>query len=124
MQSARVPSFYQPVDGAQRDALLAAYIDYLNERNGPIDPATGQLPKREASLAAMNQSDIRYAGQVSQQDFDRLYQDFSARAPELSRALLLVLLFSKMHAGEAYGVRVVKKTHAGYNQRHQEELPI
>lgn len=112
MQTTRMPSFFDPVDDGQREPLLQAYLDYLVQRDGPVEPGTGRLPKREVSLAAMNSTGVRYDGEISQADFDRLYSRFSAAAPELSRTLLLLLLFCKMNAGEAYGVRVVKRVHA------------
>ncbi|HNT26451.1 MAG TPA: hypothetical protein PKM21_18940 [Anaerolineales bacterium] len=118
----RSDSFYARVDDAQRQALLQAYIDHLQARNGQLDPSTGRLPRREASLETMNASDVRYAGQVSQAHFDRLYANFSASDPHLDPALLLLLLFCKMNAGEAYGVRVVKAVHARRWQQSQ-DLP-
>jgi len=105
-------SFYAKVDDAQREKLLQAYVDFLNQKNGQLDPQTGRLPRRELSLEQMNTAPVRYSGQVSQADFDRLYTKFSASDPKLNPALLLLLLFCKMNAGEAYGVRVVKSVHA------------
>jgi hypothetical protein len=105
-------SFYAKVDDAQREKLLQAYVDFLNQKNGQLDPQTGRLPRRELSLEQMNTSPVRYSGQVSQADFDRLYAKVSASDPKLNPALLLLLLFCKMNAGEAYGVRVVKSVHA------------
>jgi hypothetical protein len=105
-------SFYAKVDHSQREQLLQAYVDFLNRRNGQLDPQTGTLPNREISLAKMNGSLVRSTRQVSQADFDRLYEHFSPSEPALNPALLLLLLFCKMNAGEAYGVRVVKSVHA------------
>jgi hypothetical protein len=122
MHTARIPSFFEPVDDRQRDALLKAYIEYLGQRNGPIDPANSQLPKREADLAAMNASDVRYAGEISQTNFDQLYRNFSGSSPLLNSVLLLILLFSKMNAGEAYGVRVVKRVHSKRQLRNKDDL--
>jgi hypothetical protein len=112
-------SFYAPVDEAQRSALLGAYLDYLAQRNGPLDPETGTLPKRETSLQQMDASAVRYEGQLSQADFNRLYEDFSATVPELTPELLLLLTFCKMNAGEAYGVRIVRAVH----ERRQKGAP-
>ena len=101
-------SFYGPVDDAQRQALLEGYLDYLNRRDGAYDPQTSTLQLREASLEEMNASALRFAGQMSQEDFDHLFANFSPAARELSPELLMLLVFCKMNAGEAYGVRVVK----------------
>lgn len=120
--STRIPSFYDKVDDAQREVLLQAYVDFLNQRNGPIDPQTGTLPLREISLQQMNTSEVRFAGQISQAQFDRLYANFSPSDPELNSSLLLLLLFCKMNAGEAYGVRVVKAVHAK-RWRQSQDLP-
>lgn len=109
-------SFYARVDNAQREKLLEAYLVYLKNRNGQLEPETGKLPNREVSLQAMNVSTVRFAGEISQSVFDRLYTRFSAAAPELTRELLVLLTFCKMNAGEAYGVRVVKAVHARRKQ--------
>lgn len=109
-------SFYAGVDESQREALLKAYIDYLTERNGELDRETGTLPRREASLAQMNAAEIRFEGEILQADFDRLYANFDASAPELTPELLLLLTFCKMNAGEAYGVRVVRAVHERRDQ--------
>ncbi|MCX6028715.1 MAG: hypothetical protein NT169_05355 [Chloroflexi bacterium] len=104
-------SFYAAADDSQRDAVLEAYIAYLERRNGRLDPKTGTLPLREASLDKMNASPIRFAGKLSQADFDQLYANFAPKAPALTPELLLLLTFCKMNAGEAYGVRIVKAVH-------------
>ena len=80
-------SFYAKVDDAQREKLLQAYVDFLNQKNGQLDPQTGRLPRRELSLEQMNTAPVRYSGQVSQADFDRLYAQFSASDPKLNPAL-------------------------------------
>lgn len=114
--------FYEPVDNSQREALLADYIAYLIERNGKIDPGSGVLPKREISLEAMNEAARQKIEPLPQDQFDRLWADFDpARAREDPRMLLL-LLFSKMNGGEAYGVKVVKAVH-GKRWQHAEDLP-
>jgi hypothetical protein len=102
------PSFYGPVDDAHRQSLLAAYVDHLQHKNGQPDPRTGALPRREERLAQMDASPLRYAGHLSQTDFDRLYDRFGRFATALSPDLLLLLTLCKMNGGEAYGVRVVK----------------
>lgn len=109
-------SFYQPVDDTQKNAQLEAYLQALAVRDGPLDPQTGQLPLREKSLAAMDSSPLRSSQKVDQATFDRLYANFSPRDAAMTPELLLLLTFCKMNAGEAYGVRVVKKVHARQDQ--------
>lgn len=109
-------SFYAPVDEAQRKSLLNAYITHLDQKNGETDPQTGALPYREDSLTLMDASVVRYDGRLSQSDFDRLYDQFNSRAPELNPDLLLLLTFCKMNGGEAYGVRVVKDVYTRRNK--------
>jgi len=103
-----ISSFYAPVDDTQRQALLEAYLDSMCRRDGTFDHQTGTLQLRETSLGEMNASPIRYAGKIPQEDFDHLYADFTSSAKQLTPELLLLLVFCKMNAGEAYGVRVVK----------------
>lgn len=115
-------SFFSKVDDTQRQPLLEAYLEYLHRRNGPIEQGTGRLPLREVSLEEMNASEVRFAGQISQTEFERLYANFSASDPQLTREMLTLLLFCKMNAGEAYGVRVIKAVHA--RRKHQsQDLP-
>jgi hypothetical protein len=109
-------SFYGPVDDVQRKSLLEAYINHLNQKNGKLDPQTGTLPYREDRLAHMDASPLRYAGRLSQDDFDQLYDRFNRHAPELNPDLLLLLTFCKMNGGEAYGVRVVKDVYTRHNK--------
>ncbi len=112
-------SFFGKVDDTQRQPLLEAYLEYLNRRNGQIEQGTGRLPLREVSLEEMNASKVRFAGQVPQAEFERLYANFSASDPQLTREMLTLLLFCKMNAGEAYGVRVIKAVHA--RRKHQSQ---
>ena len=109
-------SFYGPVDDSQRKSLLEAYILHLDQKNGKLNPRTGTLPCREDSLDRMNDSPLRYAGRMSQEDFDQLYDRFNRHAPELTPDLLLLLTFCKMNGGEAYGVRVVKDVYTRFNK--------
>ncbi len=109
-------SFYGPVDDQQREQSLSAYIAYLNERNGLLDPATGTLPNREASLSAMNASPVRYEGRLSQADFDRLLTKWDPSDSALTPEMLLLVVLCRMNDGEAYGVRVVK---AAQEQRNR-----
>jgi hypothetical protein len=118
----RSNSFYNPVDESQSSALLEAYLQYLQQRNGQLNPKNGVLPLREEILARMNASEIRANRAVAQVDFDHLYANFSPRAPELTPELLLLLTFCKMNAGEAYGVRIVKAVHARHD-RGRTDLP-
>lgn len=120
--STHIPSFYGKVDDAQREALLQAYVDFLVKRNGPVDPQTGLLPLREISLEHMNSSNVRFDGYIPQDLFDRLFAHFSTSDPDLNPSLLVLLLFCKMNAGEAYGVRVVKAVHAK-RWRQSQDLP-
>ncbi|HEY9075994.1 MAG TPA: hypothetical protein VIO61_05590 [Anaerolineaceae bacterium] len=106
------PSFYGPVDESQRTVLLENYLASLNIRNGVLDPESGTLPNREESLSQMNAAPIHSVNSVKQDLFDRLYEQFNPRSPDLTPEMLLLLTFCKMNAGEAYGVRVVKTVHS------------
>lgn len=109
------PSFYAPVDDAERERALNGYIAFLNERNGLLDPATGTLPNREASLTDMNASQVRFDGRVAQADFDRLLAKWNPADPALTPEMLVLIVLCRMNDGEAYGVRVVKAAQARRN---------
>ena len=111
-------SFFDPVDEQNRQANLQSYLGHLSERNGELDKAAEQFSLREAALQEMNQSQVRSNVKVGQKDFERLYSHFDASDPALSPELLVLLIYCKMNAGEAYGVRVVKSVHA---KRHEPE---
>jgi hypothetical protein len=114
--------FYEQVDNSQREALLGEYLVYLEQRNGKIKPGSGVLPKREISLEAMNAAARQLVEPLPQAAFDELWaHPDPVRARENPRMLLL-LLFSKMNGGEAYGVRVVKAVH-GKRWQHAVDLP-
>jgi hypothetical protein len=112
----RSASFYGPVDDAERERSLNAYIGFLNARNGTLDMATGTLPNREASLTAMNASPVRYEGRVSQADFDRLLAHWNPSDAALTPELLVLIVLCRMNDGEAYGVRVVKEAQRRRNE--------
>jgi hypothetical protein len=109
------PSFYGPVDDAQRERSLGAYIGHLNERNGLLDAATGTLPNREKSLSAMNASEVRFPGKIAQADFDRLLAKWNPSDPALTPEMLVLICLCRMNDGEAYGVRIVKAAQAKRN---------
>jgi hypothetical protein len=115
-------SFYEPVDNSQREALLGAYLASLEQRNGKITPGSGVLPKREISLEAMNAAARQQVEPLPQGQFDELWAHSDPARARENPKMLLLLLFSKMNGGEAYGVKVVKAVH-GKRWAHAEDLP-
>lgn len=108
-------SLFAPVDDAERERALNAYIAFLNERNGLLDATTGTLPHREASLNEMNASHVRFDGRLAQADFDRLLAKWNPADPALTPEMLVLIVLCRMNDGEAYGVRVVKAAQARRN---------
>jgi hypothetical protein len=101
------PSFFSPIPESPRDDLLDSYLQFLEKRNGTVDPGR-DYPKREAWLNEANSAPVRYDGVIDQQTFDRSWTVFEKEAAE-SPALVNLLAFVKMNAGEAYGVEVLTK---------------
>lgn len=104
-------SFYaQPPPEGAADALTA-YLAFLERRNGSLD-ADNPFPRREQWLAAINDQPVRYEGAVDEGLFQQSYERFDPRAAA-SPALVSLLAFVKMNAGEAYGVEAVAKARHG-----------
>jgi hypothetical protein len=101
----RSPSFYGPVPDRGTDEILADYLAFLEVRNGSTATA-GAFPKREAWLAETERWDARYVGAVDADAFERSWTRFDPGDPH-DDALLALLAFVKVNAGEAYGVEVV-----------------
>lgn len=106
------PSFYSPVPERPRDDLLLDYLSFLKARDGAIDP-TAAYPNREAWLARADASPVRHRGKLDPELFSRSYARFQ-RAAAQDKALVALLAFVKINAGESYGVEVVSsKRHKG-----------
>ena len=95
-------SFYQAADLPQRESLLAEYLQFMSDRNGIFDPAVGGYVRRQAHLQRLQNSTIRYRGQIDSEHFHQLYDRFRLNS-DLDRALLVALAFVRLNAGEAYG---------------------
>ncbi len=103
-------SFYAPVPETPREDLLRAYQGFLEERNGAWQ-ADGTAARREAWLTAEAADPARHAAALDAELFERLYVRFEgANHPP---ALLALLAFVKMNAGEAYGVEVISRIRHG-----------
>ncbi len=101
-------SFFSHVPEAPREDLLADYLQFLETRNGTLSIAE-DFPHRERWLAQANTAVVRHQGKVDQQLFEASWSRFDRRAAE-HPALVALLAFVKMNAGEAYGVEVVSRT--------------
>ncbi len=104
-------SFYGPVPETPRDDLLADYLRFLERRNGTID-AQRDYPHREAWLDTANSVAVRYDGAVDEDLFERSWTRFDPAAAS-QPALVSLLAFVKVNAGEAYGVEAVSKARHG-----------
>ncbi|HYX32653.1 MAG TPA: hypothetical protein VE954_06035 [Oligoflexus sp.] len=101
-------SFYSAPDVGQRDQILSEYARFLDQRNGGTDPDTGFV-KREAWLDSAAATSAQHRGVVCQESFERNYVRFHPSDP-LSKAAVALLAFTKVNAGEAYGVEVISKS--------------
>ncbi|WP_141731300.1 hypothetical protein [Oligoflexus tunisiensis] len=101
-------SFYSPPDVGQRDAILHEYARFLEQRNGGTDPETGFV-NREAWLESAAATSVRHRGEVPQESFERNYVRFNPGDP-LSKKAIALLAFTKVNAGEAYGVEVISRS--------------
>jgi hypothetical protein len=97
--------FFGQVPERPRDDLLADYLRFLERRNGSV-ATSGAYPYREAWLLAADGSPVRHRGELKASDFER---GFAKLDEDADPALLALLAFVKVNAGEAYGVEVVRK---------------
>jgi hypothetical protein len=100
-------SFFDPPPETPRDDLLAAYLAFLERRNGTTD-ASRDYPNRERWLERANAEPIRYDGAIDEELFKRSWTRFDP-AVATHPALVSLLAFVKVNAGEAYGVEAVSK---------------
>lgn len=100
-------SFYATPDEGQAESLLTEYLSFLEKRNGGLLPEKG-FAKREDWLSATEGWSARHQGAFSKELFDRNFLSYN-RDDHLSKAQIALLAFSKVNAGEAYGVEVVSQ---------------
>jgi hypothetical protein len=101
-------SFYSAPDVKQRDAVLQEYLRFLDQRNGGTNPDTGFV-HREAWLESAAAIPVRHHGEMSEKIFERNYVRFNPD-DSLSKKAVALLAFTKVNAGEAYGVEVISKS--------------
>jgi hypothetical protein len=102
-------TFYGAVPEQPREDVLADYLRFLEARNGSV-ATSGAYPRREEWLGEADQNRVRFAGEIDADAFER---GFTALQPGTDAALLSLLAFVKVNAGEAYGVEVVTKRRHG-----------
>lgn len=105
------PSFFGAIPETPRDDLLTDYLDFLERRNGTTD-AEKDYPYRERWLQTANSEPIRYEGSVDEGLFARSWTRFDPAAAA-QPALVALLAFVKVNAGEAYGVEAVSLARHG-----------
>lgn len=101
-------SFFGVAPETPRDDLLGDYLAFLERRNGTTD-ASQTYPLRDEWLSAANAEPARYPGAVDEQLFQRSWTRFQPEAAA-APALVSLLAFVKVNAGEAYGVEAVSKS--------------
>jgi hypothetical protein len=97
-----------PVAPHSRQAQLAAYQQYLLERDGEPDYERKLFAKRESVLARYAASPVRFPGELDWALFDAQCARFDPAKPTPPE-LLLLLTFVKINGMEASGVRATRK---------------
>src|SRR5690349_18596810 len=100
-----------PVADELREAQLAAYQEYLRQRDGEPDYERKLFPKREALLMRYAASPVRFAGAFDRELFVAQCARFDPRKP-MSKEMLLLLTFVKINGLEASGVEATRKLRA------------
>jgi hypothetical protein len=98
----------EPIPAAERLEKLHAYEAFLIERDGFADFDAGTLARREIAIARMEASPLRYRGPFDVALFAKQYRRFDPRLATPAEMLLL-LVFVKTNANEAYGVEQAEK---------------
>jgi hypothetical protein len=107
----RAPSFYDAIPTGDVDDTLRSYLSFLATRNGSV-ATEGAYPTREVWLAQSAAWDARHAGSVDVQAFQRGWAQRGVDRT-VDPALLALLAFVKVNAGEAYGVETVRRHRHG-----------
>ncbi len=97
---------FDPIPVSMRREGLEAYAAFLAERDGEPDFERGTLAHREASALSFEETSQRYDEPCEASLFDAQHQRYDGRRPTSDEALLL-LVFAKINANEAYGVKRV-----------------
>lgn len=107
-------SFFGPLSEADREAGYEAYIAFLEAHDGEMDYAAHRLSKREAQMARLDGSAVRWPGQIDRALFARQFERFDVHL-ETPPETVLLLELCKANAGEAYGVEVLRKARERYH---------
>src|SRR4051794_1629381 len=97
-----MPKVFTAIPKDERRGQLAAYRQYLHERDGVLDLDRLTLPRREARMAQFTKPLARVR-EIDRSLFDRHCARFDAGL-DTSPELLLLLSLVKVNAAEAYGV--------------------
>lgn len=112
---------FEPIPQAERAPLLDAYARYLAERDGEPDFAHRTLSRREAATQRLERDAACFDGAFDPSLFAAQHARFDRRRPTPAEMLLL-LIFVKSNANEAYAVeQVLKQVDEGYGQQQELE---
>ena len=106
------PSFYNSTTESPREDILHDYMRFLDIRNGGVDPSKGFV-NRDAWLKDASSTNVRHSGHIDPEQFKRNFVSFASSA-DLSKKATALLAFTKVNAGEAYGVKVVTTHRLGH----------
>lgn len=112
---ARPRSFFQPIDADQSEAVLEEYVRFIHRRNGEADFERFTFSKREAHMAELHATRVRFEGRFDGSLFRRQLRRYD-RSVETPWVEKLLLVLCKMNAAEEYAVDVMRET----RKRHQE----
>jgi hypothetical protein len=107
-----IPPLFQPIAAGQRAEGLRAYLAFLADRNGQPDFERRTLSRREQVMARYHASPVRFRGPIDEELLQRQLERFDrtvATPPEL----LLLVVYLKLNAAEAYGVDAVSAARHG-----------
>jgi hypothetical protein len=106
-------AIFDRVPASSRHEQLEAYAAFLAERDGEPDFERSTLSRREASTTAFETTSLRYGGPFPVETFEAQHRRYDRRRSTPDEALLL-LVFVKINANEAYGVeRVTRRARRG-----------
>jgi hypothetical protein len=109
MTATTYTDFFSPVAvGARRDETIAAYLGFLEHRNGTASPDAA-FPHRERWLEAADASPVRYPKTLAPELFERNFARFDAKEIN-DPALRALLAFLKINSGEAYALDAVSRS--------------
>jgi hypothetical protein len=95
---------FLPLSAAERERQLAAYLQFLRDRDGTPDPGSRTLSRRVAYFERLASRPVRWQGAL---DRDAFFRNLDRRtSPQTDRKVLWLLAAAKSNRAERFGIEL------------------